>query len=61
VFDGTDWVNESLTDTKTIVAGTVDELTDTDITTPANNHFLVFDGTDWVNKSLADTKTILGI
>ena len=40
---------------------TVDALTDTAITTPANNHFLVFDGTDWVNKSLADTKTILGI
>jgi len=40
---------------------TVDALTDTALSTPANNHFLVFDGTDWVNKSLADTKTILGI
>ena len=42
-------------------SSTLGGLTDTTITTPANNHFFVYNGNSWINETDTNTKTRLGL
>ena len=48
-FDGNDFIPGTINDLDTVQVS-VDDLTDTALTSPANNEILTYSGSDWVNK-----------
>ena len=48
-------------DAQVDTADTLEEMSDTVITTPADSHFLVHNGTNWINETGATARTSLGV